>query len=374
MSEKNINNSTAQQKEWISLAGRALLNGRLRRKITGSRSENFESQIEKRRAYFCCLSENIDIHKLHDYLLGDFFAASTWKFHIIGDTLLLHKIEALKSNFRDRNAPLKPDKSIIKTDNVDTEEDFIKTSHNKELDNPSKITQEIFIFDFGVAVFWGFEKGEEINLLKIIRMFAFGDILSDKDFEDGEDDMMFFVSPINNTLSIANNCVFFPDQTNAKQRLAVSYAIAQSSILSLMETRIENRMEEYEYMPLNLAEGKSVSLSQIVLRKMIGEVIMIRHEVNLHSDLLDIPDFFWTEEKYTSEYNIANMYLEMEGRIEILNKRLDLLKQLLEVMNLQIINLHGKYRTEIIIWIIVLYVVIELASQFLPFLGLYDLW
>jgi hypothetical protein len=39
----------------------------LRRKITGSRSENFESQIEKRRAYFCCLSENIDIHKLSYY-------------------------------------------------------------------------------------------------------------------------------------------------------------------------------------------------------------------------------------------------------------------------------------------------------------------
>lgn len=30
---------------------------------------------------------------------------------------------------------------------------------------------------------------------------------------------------------------------------------------------------------------------------MIGEVFVIRHDVNLHSEILDTPDFFWKEEK-----------------------------------------------------------------------------
>jgi len=254
------------------------------------------------------------------------------------------------------------------------EEDFEKHSGNSDLDHSSRITQEIFIFNFGVAVFWGFVNGEEKNILKIIRMFATEGLLSESDFEDGEDDMDFMVNPLSGIISIANNCVIFPERTNAKSRLAVSYVLAQSTILSLMETRIEKRMNEYEYIPLSLAEGKSVPLSSLAIGMMIGEVLMVRHEVNLHSDLLDIPDFFWSEEKYTPEYEMASQYLEMSGRIDILNKRLDLLKQLLEVVNLQLINLHGKYRMELIIWTIVLYVVIEAGSQFLPFFGLYDLW
>jgi len=32
--------------------------------------------------------------------------------------------------------------------------------------------QEVFVFDFGAAVFWGFSRGEETNLLKTIRMFV----------------------------------------------------------------------------------------------------------------------------------------------------------------------------------------------------------
>ena len=32
-------------------------------------------------------------------------------------------------------------------------------------------SQEVFIFDFGAVVFWGFSRGEEAPLLKAIRLF-----------------------------------------------------------------------------------------------------------------------------------------------------------------------------------------------------------
>merc|ERR1711918_60676 len=103
------------------------------------------------------------------------------------------------------------------------------------------------------------------------------------------------------------------------------------------ETRIENRMDEYEYIPFSLAKGEPVRLSSTRLGKTIGEILMVRHEVNLYSDLLGIPDFFWEEDKYTPEYDLSRKYFEMELRVDILNKRLDLLKQLISVVNAQLI-------------------------------------
>ena len=346
------------------LASRELINGRLRRKARMIR-EPSKHQEEKRRAYFCCISKCIDIQSLFEYLEQDFFAKSTWIFYIVGDALILQRTSqedsSTSSGKKSRNNSSKSPKFPVVDEN-----DFEKSSWNFRLDLPSPLTQEIYIFNFGVSVFWGFSKGEETSLLNIIRRYSTGASYSGREFEEGEDDIDFVISFSAIVSSLADNCVYFPDKTNLKQRLAISYAIAQSSILSVMETCVESKMDEYEYMPTTLARGKSVNMSVMSLRKKIGEIMIVRHEVNLHSDLLDIPDFFWTEEKYTTEYDIARRYLEMTGRIEVVNRRLELLKQLLDVINLQLVNSHSKYRTEILIYLIALYVLIEIGDLVLP--------
>ena len=177
--------------------------------------------------------------------------------------------------------------------------------------------------------------------------------------------MKFIVTNSASRISIANDCIYLSNRTNAKQRLAVSYAIAQSGILKVLETRIESRMDEYECIPAQLARGQPLNLSSRALGRMIGEVLMVRHEVNLYSDLLDIPDFFWEEEKYSAEFDLASNYFEMDVRIDILNKRLALLKQLIRVVNVQLISMRGKTRMEIIIWAIFVYLCLEAVSPVL---------
>ena len=49
------------------------------------------------------------------------------------------------------------------------------------------------------------------------------------------------------------------------------------------------------YIPETLAARGKVKLSAKQLGGMIGEVYVIRHDVNLHSEILDTPDFFWKE-------------------------------------------------------------------------------
>ncbi len=104
---------------------------------------------------------------------------------------------------------------------------------------------------------------------------------------------------------------------------------------------------------------------------MIGEVFVIRHDVNLHNEILNIPDYFWKENNVEPLYRMTSMYLEMEERTEVLNKRLDLLKELLNVLQRQHENSHNIKLEWIVIWLIVISVVLDV---FLMVGKLLDFW
>ncbi len=74
---------------------------------------------------------------------------------------------------------------------------------------------------------------------------------------------------------------------------------------------------------------------------------------------IDTPDFFWKEKQYEPEYKLFNSYLEMTGRTEILNKRLDMLRELLDVLQQQMENAHAVKLEWIVIYLIVAEVVLQ---------------
>ena len=107
--------------------------------------------------------------------------------------------------------------------------------------------------------------------------------------------MAFVTTPYETAVAISNDVINIPEEATAKQRLAVSFAIAQSTLLAIFEARIDHKVEQYKYIPEKMAESGKVFFSQTQLGRMIGEVFVIRHDVNLHTEILDTPDFFWSE-------------------------------------------------------------------------------
>lgn len=225
--------------------------------------------------------------------------------------------------------------------------------------------KEVFIFEFGPVIFWGFSKREERQFLDLIadHLVAEDERLSSDEFEAGKDDMTFAVSPEAEVISINNDVVTLPEHTSAKSRLSVSFAVAQSAVLAIFEHRSNDRIEKFKFLPETLATCGSVKLSPKALGNMIGEVYVIRHDVNLHTEILDTPDFFWKEEAFTGVYQMTMRYLEMENRTEILNKRLDMLRELLQVLQQQHENVQMLKLEWIIIWLIVASVAIEVINM-----------
>jgi len=86
----------------------------------------------------------------------------------------------------------------------------------------------------------------------------------------GEDDMAFVYDYDALDISIANDVITLPSRCEVKERLAVSFAVAQSTILSIFEARVEKKIEEYKFIPETLANSGKVELSTKQLGVMIG--------------------------------------------------------------------------------------------------------
>ncbi|EOD07720.1 hypothetical protein EMIHUDRAFT_218258 [Emiliania huxleyi CCMP1516] len=113
------------------------------------------------------------------------------------------------------------------------------------------------------------------------------------------------------------------------EKIAVSFAFAQSVKLSALETALEQTIEE-------------------------------RNEANLHSNILDCPDFFWEAEEYEAMYRRVHRYLD--DRVAVLNKRLDIVNDLLDSLASQL-EIRTAHRLEVtIIVLIMLEIAMELVK------------
>jgi len=85
-----------------------------------------------------------------------------------------------------------------------------------------------------------------------------------------------------------------------------------------------------------------INLSIHEISKMVGLIFLKRSEVNLQSDILDTPDLFWEFDDIETNYKRLKLHLDLARRIEILNKRMKILKDLYDVLNNEIMKLKLK--------------------------------
>jgi uncharacterized Rmd1/YagE family protein len=78
-------------------------------------------------------------------------------------------------------------------------------------------------------------------------------------------------------------------------KLTISHAIAQSTKLTLFEGLIEETINATKHIPQTMAETGKVPLSRTAITKKIGQLFIMRINVNLVSNVLDTPEIFWSE-------------------------------------------------------------------------------
>jgi uncharacterized Rmd1/YagE family protein len=390
--------------------------GRHRKKIA-SRAKGgiFRSRKSKRRIYSCCLGSEIDTGRLQEHLNAVAMdphspARHKWKTKLYTDTLHLYREMPLDS-FPSPGTPSafaypttptsvsssvtthSPPHALDTMNTIDGASNIASASHaslsgtaanfdhgdgvvRREIHDLSvkfydPHVSEVFVFEFGAVVCWGFWRGEERDLLDRIADFVTQERIAQAAVLDNEDDVAFIVTPSSPLLSpgeqtpdisISSDVLQLSDITTTEQRLAISFAMGQSCVLAVFESQIEMKIPKYNALPLTLSRFGKVSMTCAMVGQMIGELFVIKHDLNLHTDILDTPDFFWEQEKYMKEYDLAWNYLEMTSRVDVLNKRMDMIKDLLDMLQRQVEHNELMRLDWMIIWLIIIFCSLEVGA------------
>ena len=148
-----------------------------------------------------------------------------------------------------------------------------------------------------------------------------------------------------------------------EEKLALSYAMAQSSKLFVFESRVLRSLESARYLPRELAMNGKISASKKELNTLIGALFVEQTEVNLFSSILDQPDFLWDDEEYKDPYQYTRRYLEVDDRVELLNSRLSVIRDLLNVLTAQVAENNSKRLEWIVIWLITIEILLGIAEN-----------
>lgn len=218
---------------------------------------------------------------------------------------------------------------------------------------------ELFFFKLGSFVSWGFTRREEQAMLKQLKDFMINPI------ENIEIDYFMYAYGDRTTLRTHhrfNVDVITLEDDEMEIKLAISYGIAQSVKLESYEESVQKTIRANNNLPHDLASKGKISLSGKAISKRIGEIYLERNSVNLNSEYLDMPEYFWQFPRLENYYVMTEKFLDITRRVNTLNQRLDVLHGLLDVLNSQLQHRHSSMLETVIIALIFIEIILNIFT------------
>ena len=213
----------------------------------------------------------------------------------------------------------------------------------------------IFIFKNGTVVSWGVKRHQINHYLETIRPFV------DKPISFLVRDE--FSYQIGDKTAIEPHGFFDVDcltmaADTDELKLSFSYGFSQSVKLQYFETIIEALIEKYNPMIQYLSNKGKMPISRNQIRQIIGEILGAKSEMNLISNFLYHPKYFWQHPNLEEYYTMMERYLHIQRRVNAINHRLDTLNEIFEMFNAYLETRHSHNLEIIIIALITIEIII----------------
>lgn len=215
----------------------------------------------------------------------------------------------------------------------------------------------IYIFSYGVIVFW--------NIVHDTIQRVFADVLRFEDEHLDEVLMDEFTFSIREGSMRVHEDHIYLIEGGVMEELAVSNAIAQSLKLSALETVAQKTIEGIMHIPSNIALKGRSQLKRRELSMMRGRLFLVDMDINLTFDLLDTPEFFWEYPELEYLFDKTVRYLDVKARIEILNKKLNVIREIFNMLADEQNHKHSAVLEWIIIWLIAIEIILFIINEFL---------
>lgn len=224
--------------------------------------------------------------------------------------------------------------------------------------------RHIYFFREGSVVFWNTPELECISVLDFLMKYQMGSyhrnlVLAEREF------MTYSYVTANKNSALDNNrfCVS-SGTTRSKGKInldkfTLSNAMSLSVKLGIWEASLNHYIDSVEYVVEDLKNGKSLRISRKEVTQKTGELFALRHSINLSSDLLDIPDFYWENEELETLYLQLCSHFSISRRTRVMNEKLNHCMELVELLTSHLSDRHH-VRLE---WMIIILIMIEVAIE-----------
>ncbi|CAH1640914.1 unnamed protein product [Spodoptera littoralis] len=244
--------------------------------------------------------------------------------------------------------------------------------------------REIIFFREGGIVFWNCTELEARNVLEFVRPFEIDSY--PRDVVEKEREVMTYVYHPNVrskksgtqtaviTKGSRKKChlqessfVLVPKRDNSLEKYTFSHAMVQSARLGAWESRLEALATAVSSHTAAMQHDGAAHLDKKEVVRKLGELFSLRHRLNVESDLLDTPDFYWEEEQLERLYSSTVAYFTISRRTRVLNERLSHCVELLELLSSWAADRHH-VRLE---WMVIALILAEVCFELLH---LFERW
>lgn len=211
---------------------------------------------------------------------------------------------------------------------------------------------DVYFFPYGCVITWGLTLEGEHDAIQLVKNFE------NKPLDQIIEDYSTFLLGETTYIHEEEDEIVL-EAEDPLIKLSISHGLSQSVKLSTFEESIQRTIEKTRHIPGELAQKGKISLSRRKLAQKLGALFAERNSINLHNDILDVPEFFWRRPKFEPYYLMAAAYMDIQQRLEILNKRLDVIRELYEILSNELNHIHSSRLELVIIYLIVIEVFIQ---------------
>lgn len=141
------------------------------------------------------------------------------------------------------------------------------------------------------------------------------------------------------------------------EQYAFSNAMALSVKLAVLEASLNSYIDGIKYITEDMTNGNRLRLTREEVFRKTGNLFALRHHINLSSDLLDTPDFYWDRQDLEQLFQSTCNFLNINKRTKVMNEKLN---HCTELMALLSHHLNDKHHVRLE-WMIIVLIMVEVS-------------
>ena len=224
----------------------------------------------------------------------------------------------------------------------------------------------IFLFREGSVVFWGVPYEEQRRVLRSLASLKINP--NANELIQGEKEHLNYDRSLDENKSrLAGDVIQIAtrqdEQCQLLDQFAFSHAVALSVKLGIWEMILDEYINSVGWITENMRAGKSIKLTRDEVFRKTGEILSLKHSINLESDLLDLPDIYWDRNDQELLFSSLSANLNMRRRTNVINEKLN---NCCDLMNLLSSHMNDRHHLRLE-WMIIALITVEVIFEIVHF-------